>query len=81
MSGQHPPVECKKFKRLLKELKFEPDAQGATSHENWRGFYAGKKRLVTVDCPKAPFTGTLLSYMLNQIGISKKEFYRVLSSL
>lgn len=81
MSAQHPPVTCKEFKSVLKSLGFEPASAGSTSHEQWKGKHAGKRRLVTVDCPKAPFTRDLLRRMLEQLGMSKAEFYQRLRDL
>ncbi|WP_405126775.1 hypothetical protein [Ralstonia pseudosolanacearum] len=38
-----------------------------------RGFFK-----VTVDCPKAPFSQTLIAFMARQAGVSKKAFYAAL---
>ena len=50
------PVTCKEFKAVLRSLGFEPRPQTATSHEQWVR-HEPVFRKVTVDCPKAPFTG------------------------
>jgi predicted RNA binding protein YcfA (HicA-like mRNA interferase family) len=78
VSGQHPPVTAKDFKKVLVKLGFKPRPQSGTSHENWDGIYNGQRRLVTVDAHHAPFTDKLLGYMLKQLGVSKKEFYSIL---
>lgn len=76
MGGQYPPLTCKDFKTALKNLGFTPDPQKGTSHEQWRGKGpSGEFRKVTVDCPKAPFSGFLLLNMIHQTGYSKKQVY------
>lgn len=75
MSGHYPPLDCREFKRILKSLGFEPRPQKGTSHEQWVAENPFRK--VTVDCPKAPFTGKLLDLMLRQAGVSKKDFYKL----
>lgn len=78
MSGIHPPLTCEQVKKILKNLGFEPRPRKGTSHEQW----VSKKNdfhKVTVDCPKQPFTHTLIGYMARQAGVSKKEFYAALN--
>lgn len=75
MSSQFPPLTCKEVKQILKNLEFIPLSRKGTSHEQWRGYINGFRRTVTVDCPKEPFTNTLIKYMASQAGLSKKEFY------
>lgn len=75
MSGQFPPLDCREFKRILTKLGFAPrPKKSGTSHEDW--VKNNPFRKVTVDCPKAPFTGRLLKYMIAQTGYSKKDFYK-----
>ncbi|WP_211371746.1 type II toxin-antitoxin system HicA family toxin [Lysobacter maris] len=69
------------MKAVLKKLGFQPRPQKATSHEQWVRGEGSDFRRVTVDCPKAPFTDGLLSMMLHQAGLTKKEFYKVLDSI
>jgi hypothetical protein len=80
VSSEYPPLTCKEVKQILKKLGFEhrPGKSG-TAHENWvrddnRGF-----KKVTVDCHLSPFSQILIKSMAFQAGISKKEFYKVLS--
>ncbi len=75
MSGQYPPLTCREVKRGLKKLGFEPRTQKG-SHEQWIKDVSGHRYKVTVDCPKEPFTGDLISSMASQAGISKKDFYK-----
>lgn len=80
MSGAQPPVSARDFKKILTHLGFSRRSQTG-SHEQWDGFYEGRRRLVTVDCPNAPFCEPLLGYMLKQLGIKKKKFYELLATL
>ena len=74
MSGQFPPLDCREFKRILTKLGFVPrPTKSGTSHEQWVKDKPYRK--VTVDCPKAPFTGRLLDNMIRQTGLTKKEFF------
>jgi hypothetical protein len=77
VSGQHPPVTCSDFKRVIGALGFvaRPKKSG-TTHEDWIGNKPdGTFAKVTVDCPKAPFSQDLISSMSKQAGITKKLFY------
>ena len=78
MSGHYPPLTCKDVKTILKNLGFEPSPQKGTSHEHWKLIKNGRLYKVTVDCPKQPFCGKLLSYMIQQSGVSKSDFYATL---
>ena len=78
MSGQHPPITCADFKAILKVLGFAPRPQkSGTSHEQWVATINGKFHKVTVDCPKAPFSGDLLQSMARQAGVTKKKIYDI----
>lgn len=81
MSGQHPPITCKDFKRILTELGFEPRKRESTSHEQWVKIVKGELFKVTVDCPKAPFSQDLISSMAHQAGVSKKTIYKIYRAL
>ena len=77
---RHRPLTCKEVKQILKNLGFQPRPVKGTSHEHWVK-YDGKGNLlgkVTVDCPKAPFSQDLISFMARQAGISKSDFYDAL---
>lgn len=77
MGGRYPPLTCLDFKRALKRLGFEQRPGKGTSHEQWVGKKAnGAFAKVTVDCPKAPFSGWLLSSMVNQVGHPKAAIYK-----
>ena len=55
-------------------MGFEPQKQDGTSNEHWKKIVNGKLYKVTVDCPKAPFSETLVKSMAAQAGVSKKVF-------
>lgn len=76
--SRHPPITCKEAKQILTTLGFyHRDTRG--SHEQWvpRDPKAPFRK-VTVDCPKAPFSQDLISFMARQAGVSKAEFYACL---
>lgn len=75
MSRRYPPLTCHDFKRILTKLGYAPRPRKGTSHEQW--VKQDPFRKVTVDCPKAPFSGKLLTLMIRQTGLSKREFYKL----
>lgn len=76
MSGQNPPLSCKDIKRALIALGLA-HVRTVGSHEHYTGMFRGRFRLVTVDCPKAPFSQDLIGSMASQAGLTKKELYAV----
>ncbi len=80
MSGDFPPITCKDLKAILGYLGFSFDTQKG-SHEQWVLIKDGRKYKVTVDCPKSPFTQTLIKSMAAQAGKTKKDFYSILKTL
>lgn len=82
MGGHFPPVGVKDVEAVLKYLGFTRRAQGSTSHINWvkdEGLPSYKR--VTVDANNAPFKDQALKWMLDQMGVKKKDFYAVLAKL
>ena len=79
--SRHRPLTCKEVKQILKKLGFNARPQKGTSHEQWVKYDRDGKLLgkVTVDCPKAPFSQDLITFMARQAGISKAEFYNALN--
>ena len=78
MSGHHSPLTCADVKRILRRLGFEPRKGTGTSHEQWVKDVDGGRHKVTVDCPKAPFSPTLLDSMARQAGFKNKQaFYDI----
>lgn len=80
MSGEYPPITCKELKAILTCLGFAFNTQKG-SHEHWVLIKNNKKYKVTVDCPKAPFSQTLIKSMAEQAGVKKKDFYWILKQL
>jgi len=81
MSGEYPPLTCKDVKKILAYLGFTARPQKGTSHEQWVKEVNGKLYKVTVDCPKSPFSQTLIKSMAEQAGLKKKDFYRIFKQL
>lgn len=76
--GRHRPLTCKEVKTILRNLGFEPRPQKGTSHEQWVKDTPGHRFKVTVDCPKQPFGQDLITSMVRQAGVSKRDFYAAL---
>jgi predicted RNA binding protein YcfA (HicA-like mRNA interferase family) len=75
MSAHYPPLPYADVIAVLRSLGFNRRPSKGGSHEQWvredsRGFCK-----VTVDRPKAPFSGDLVRWMARQAGMSKREFY------
>jgi predicted RNA binding protein YcfA (HicA-like mRNA interferase family) len=81
MSGEFPPLTCKDVKAILAYLGFVARPRKGTSHELWVKVENGRLYKVTVDCPKAPFSQTLIKSMAEQAGVKKKDFYRIFKQL
>lgn len=76
MIGRLRPLTCKEVKTILKKAGFKPLPRKGTSHEQWvHDNYNGQFRKVTVDCPKAPFSKDLITFMMSQAGMKRREFY------
>jgi predicted RNA binding protein YcfA (HicA-like mRNA interferase family) len=71
-----PPLTCEEVKLALKRMGFRPRPREGTSHEQWEKRVDGKLFKVTVDCPKAPFSLTLIDSMAAQAGANRWAFYR-----
>ncbi|WP_245549531.1 type II toxin-antitoxin system HicA family toxin [Methylomicrobium album] len=66
---------------MLAYLGFVARPSKGTSHEQWVKMENGRLYKVTVDCPKAPFSQTLIKSMAEQAGLKKKDFYRIFQQL
>ena len=67
--GKTPSVSCADVKSCLVRLGFEKRKQkSGTSHEQYVLVIEKVLYKVTVDCPKAPFSQTLLKSMATQAG-------------
>ena len=81
MSGEYPPLTYKDIKMILTYLGFIARPRKGTSHEQWVKEENGMLYKVTVDCPKSPFSQTLIKSMAEQAGMKKRDFYRILKQL
>ncbi len=81
MSGKYPPLTCKDVKKILTHLGFIARPSKGTSHEQWVKIENGRIYKVTVDCPKSPFSQTLIKSMAAQAGKTKHDFYAILKKL
>jgi predicted RNA binding protein YcfA (HicA-like mRNA interferase family) len=79
MGGHFPALDQGQVESILKALEFQIKRQGGTSHTQWEGYTKGQRRIVTVDhlkSRKEKYGPYLLKKMIEQTGLSKKEFYR-----
>ncbi|HDN26301.1 MAG TPA: type II toxin-antitoxin system HicA family toxin [Thioploca sp.] len=77
MSSRYPPLTCRQVKTILTHLGFKQRANaGGTSHEQWIKDVDGRRYKVTVDCPKAPFSQSLIASMARQAGSQRRNFTR-----
>lgn len=75
------PVTAREFRAVLTRIGFVKRPNKSTSHEQWvrddgRTFFK-----VTLDPHNEPYHRKMLSYMLGQAGLSKREFFDLLSRL
>jgi len=77
---KYPPLDRTQVESILKKLNFSiKNTKG--SHSQWEGYTKGKRRIVTVDhfsSKKEKYGYKLLGKMMQQSGLSKKEFYSYL---
>jgi len=81
MSRKYFPLDRGQVETILKNLNFQIKRQQGTSHAQWEGYVKGQRRIVTVDhlgSKKEKYGNTLLNKMIEQSGLSKKEFYSYL---
>lgn len=81
MGGQYPPLDRPQVESILKAAGFSKKRQPGTSHAQWEGYINGKREIVTVDHlsrRSEQYGKDLLSSMIRQSGLSKKEFYSYL---
>jgi len=78
MGKHYPPLDREQVETILDSLKFSPKRQSG-SHCQWEGYTNGVRRIVTVDHlkkgMKEKYGPQLLSKMIQQSGLSKKDFY------
>ena len=81
MGKRYFPLDRSQVENILKSLGFVEKRQKATSHAQWEGYIKGKRRIVTVDHlsgKKEKYGPFLLGKMIEQSGLTKKEFYSYL---
>ena len=81
MGRKYFPLDRGQVESILKNAGFEIKRQSATSHAQWEGYIDNQRRIVTVDhlrSKKEKYGQTLLRKMIEQSGLSKKEFYSYL---
>lgn len=70
------PPTCKQVKKALRKLGFKQKPTNRGSHDKFEHpNFRGKRRVVTVDCPKAPFDHFLIESMAAQAGLKKRKFW------
>lgn len=77
MSRWKKPLTAREVKTIAKNLGFS-HRNTVGSHEQWVRESPPPFRKMTIDCPKAPFSDTLIKYMALQAGVSVREFYAAL---
>ena len=80
MGKRYPGLDRNQVETILKNLKFSVKRQSG-SHAQWEGYTGGQRRIVTVDhlkSKKEKYGRKLLSKMIQQSGLTKKEFYSYL---
>lgn len=79
MSGQHPPLTPAEVEGILKKAGFKPTGHTDT-HYYWEGYIKGRRRVVCVDHISGKkgktFSDKLMGFMIDQSGMSKKDFYK-----
>lgn len=75
------PVTHKEFTEVLKHLGFEARPQKGTSHVHWVKDEPGGFRKVTVDEHNSPYHRRMLSLMMAQAGLGKKDFFTLLEKI
>lgn len=78
MGGFFPPLDREQVEDILGSAGFALKRQ-ESSHAQWEGYVKGLRRIVTVDHlggkKKEQYGRKLLAKMIQQSGLSKKEFY------
>lgn len=81
MGRKYFPLDRRQVENILTNAGFQIKRHSSTSHAQWEGYIKNQRRIVTVDHLKSrteKYGHTLLSKMVEQSGLSKKEFYSYL---
>jgi len=80
MGRRYPRLDRSQVEAILIKLGFTPKRHSG-SHAQWEGYSKGQRRIVTVDhfkSKKEKYGQQLLRKMIQQSGLTKKEFYSYL---
>lgn len=81
MGGKYPPLDRTQVESILGNAGFSFIRQSGTSHAQWEGYTKGQRRVVTVGhlkSKKEKYGPRLLKNMIDQSGLTKKEFHSYL---
>ncbi len=81
MGKKYFPLDRKQVETILQNAGFRVKSHKSTSHAQWEGYIKRQRRIVTVDhlkSRKEKYGAYLLGKMIQQSGMSKKEFYSYL---
>ena len=77
--SQFKPLKYRDVITILKNLGFQPEPQGPTSHQTWMLKRENKNYAVTVmSHGNIEFKRGTLQSMIRQSGFTKEEFYKAL---
>ena len=74
---EYPALSYRHIIRILRRNKFQLDRQDG-SHQQWVGYIKGKHRVVTVIAHKKDYAPKTMRAMIEQSGLTKKEWYESL---
>ncbi|MEX1138497.1 MAG: type II toxin-antitoxin system HicA family toxin [Bacteroidota bacterium] len=74
MPKKYPPLSPQEVIAILKARGFAYKSHEG-SHENYEGYFGGKRRIVTVDMGVDEFWADLMASMIRQCGMSRDQFY------
>lgn len=78
MGYVYPPLDREQVEHILSKAGFSIKRKGATDHTQWEGYVGEERRIVTVKglkSSKEKYGHWLLNRMIQQSGLSKKNFY------
>ena len=78
-NSKYPLLNRRQILSILKSLGFQ-EKNTVGSHEQWEGITNKLRRVVTVkqlSSNSDQYSNTLMKSMIDQSGLSKKEFYKI----
>jgi hypothetical protein len=76
---RHVPLKCRDVEAALRNLGFAPEDKGGTSHVHWVCVRDGRMYKVTVDCHRGEVRANDVKSIINQAGVSKRQFLAALN--